>query len=260
MLTVRRGSVMMEMIVVFPIYLVLFGGLFMLGDMLIKAARLPSAERTAAFELGGKSSLLDVAKDLMYPSEEVDDNGQRANRINVEGSSEYYADTDIGGPFSLRAAVKAYDDYYMPGGAARGQLKFADWFFARSTPNGREMPTGDNGMGNLINQNQIKMHSKDDSFELRNPDYKYNYYTLKRKRNGGENWRANRRDAWELVVRKDANGKRAWRAVGEETFHYDGKEEESKSQPNENEAAEPSNANPRDYDYERYGQFVSWSN
>lgn len=248
---------MMEMIVVFPIYLVLFGGLFMLGDMLVKAARLPSAERTAAFEQGGTSSLLDVAKDLMYPSEEVDDNGQRANRINVEGTSEFYADTDIDGPFSLRAAVKAYDDYYMPGGAARGQLKFADWFLARSTPNGREMPTGDNGMGDLINQNHIKMHSKDESTRT----YTYNYYTLKRKRDGAANWRSNRRDAWELIIRRDGSGKRAWEAVGEEKFHYDdGFVEADKSQPNENEAAEPSNADPRDYDYERYGQFVSWSN
>ena len=38
----ERGSVLMELIVVFPIYLVLFGGVFMIGDMLVKSIRLAS--------------------------------------------------------------------------------------------------------------------------------------------------------------------------------------------------------------------------
>ena len=43
-----RGSVMMEFIIVFPIYLVLFAAIMALGDMLVHSIRLPSAERTAA--------------------------------------------------------------------------------------------------------------------------------------------------------------------------------------------------------------------
>ena len=47
----NRGSVLVEFIIVFPIYLVLFGGVFMIGDMLIKTTRLASADRTRAFDV-----------------------------------------------------------------------------------------------------------------------------------------------------------------------------------------------------------------
>ena len=156
----------MEMIVVFPIYLVIFGGLFMLGDMLIKVARLPSAERSVAFELGGGYSLRDVIRNKLYHADkEVNDDGLVADQIMDDddmkpGLSEYYADMSIEGPFSLRAAVKLKDGYYLPGGGTRGQLAFADWFF--NTSAGAAQATGD--MATMLNSSgRVDLRSKDNS-------------------------------------------------------------------------------------------------
>ena len=263
----RRGSVLMEMIVVFPIYLVIFGGLFLLGDMLIKVARLPSAERSVAFELGsvfpGDSSLRDEIRNRLYHADkEANDEGQVADLIEDDdttrpatddaaaetksGTSEYYADTSIEGPFSLRAAVKLRDGYYLPGGGTRGQLAFADWFF--NTSAGAEQATGD--MATLLNgSGRVDLRSKDNSpGRVRY----YNYYTLKRLR-GGTNWRANSRNASDLLV-NIAGHTEHWRDVYEEKYHYDGSEEQDKT----NSSTPTAETGPY-VEYTRYGQFVTWS-
>ena len=245
----------MEMIVVFPIYLILFAGLFMLGDMLIKAARLPSAERTTAFDLGREAASEEgwnAVRNLLFANSDTDD-------LHNE-TSEYYADTAIQGPFSLRAAVKILNDYKMPSGIARGQLQFADWFFARSTPNGAEMATGDGGMGDLLHsENRIRMYSKNNTFER---EYTYNYYTLRRRRYKADQWtwRDNRRHASHLLIYRDNNVEhyndndkvRVWEAVAEEGFHESVNNDESA-------AWGPASADMTEAEYSRYPKFIRWS-
>lgn len=263
----RKGSVLMEMIVVFPIYLVIFGGLFMLGDMLIKVARLPSAERSVAFELGGGTFLRDEIGEYLYPADrevnderhvadliEADDTAEPATEdaeaVSISGTSEYYADTAIEGPFSLRAAVKLKDGYYLPGGGTRGQLAFADWFFTNTV--GAAQMTGD--MATLISgAGRIYLRSKDNS---QGRVRYYNYYTLKRNRNyDGSNWRANKRWAGDLLA-DIAGHAQHWDDVYTEKFHYDGENEDDGT----NEANRASDkAGDSSGDYERYGQFVTWS-
>ena len=248
----RRGSVLMEMIVVFPIYLVIFGGLFMLGDMLIKVARLPPAERSVAFELGGGYSLRDEIRNRLYHADkEVNDDGLVADQIvddndTKPGLSEYYADTSIEGPFSLRAAVKLKDGYYLPGGGTRGQLAFADWFF--NTSAGAGQATGD--MATLLNgSGRVDLRSKDNSpGRVRY----YNYYTLKRLR-GGTNWRANSRNASDLLVNIAGHTEHWWN-VYKEKYHYDGSEERDQIN-----SATPAAEKGPNAEYTRYGQFETWS-
>ena len=57
-----RGSVMMEFIIVLPIYLCLFGGLFLTGEILLGRERLPENDRILAWlcEYCGKDDLVGV--------------------------------------------------------------------------------------------------------------------------------------------------------------------------------------------------------
>ena len=45
----RRGSVLMEFIIVFPIYLILFAGTVSIGDMLIHSNRLVSKRTETSY-------------------------------------------------------------------------------------------------------------------------------------------------------------------------------------------------------------------
>lgn len=252
----RRGSVLMELIVVFPIYLVLFGGLFMIGDMLIKVARLPSAERCVAFELGGGSNLRTEIRTLLYHDDrEVNDRGEAADLIEADtkelpGLSAHYADTVVQGPFSLRAAVKLKDGYYLPGGGTRGQLAYADWFFGDTV--GADRATGD--MATLLNgKSRVDLRSKDNS--AGRVRY-YNYYTLKRSRAGGVNWRANSRKASDLLVNLAGHAQH-WQDISDEIYHYDKRNHEYELD-QDNDAAAAASARS-DVEYIRHPTFVRWS-
>lgn len=250
----RRGSVLMELIVVFPIYLVLFGGLFMIGDLLIKVARLPSAERSVAFELGDVANLrTEIRTRLYHDDREVNDRGEAADLIDADtadkpGLSEYYADASVEGPFSLRSAVKLKDGYYLPGGVTRGQLAYADWFFGDTV--GAERASGD--MATMLDgTSRVNLRSKDNS--AGRVRY-YNYYTLKRYRAGGANWRANGRNASDLLVNLEGRTQH-WQDVSEEAYHYDDNAQELDRE-NEPTAAAAARS---DAEYVRYGQYVNWS-
>ena len=50
-----RGSVLMEFVIVLPLYICLFGMLFLIGDMGLKVAALAVGDRAAAFDAGDRS-------------------------------------------------------------------------------------------------------------------------------------------------------------------------------------------------------------
>lgn len=263
MKNVRKGSVMMELVVVLPIYLVLFGGVFMLGDMLIRSIRLPSAEHTRAFDLGrtdGKVPGWDVVeKTLFRPDREVSDNGQATDLLTREKESAYYVDREIEGPFSVRTATNVRNDYALLAGGSRGQMAFAYRLFQGRLEHD-PVDEVEKDVPNLYQPGgRMKMHSKPETKTGGSPrEYTYNYYTLKRHRyNWGSEvtWRDNRRYAHELLIKSsNKGGLRAWEAVADETFHQDVGDEPS--------SAKKMPANRPDdglVQYKRYERFVTWS-
>ena len=247
----ERGSVLMELIVVFPIYLVLFGGIFMIGDMLVKASRLPSADRTAAFDVQNAvaNGWASVLNGLFHPALDVSDRRMQPDLLSRERVSEFYADTRVSGPFSLRAAVKVRNDYALLVTGARGQLSYADWFFNRSVGASRMTDVPHNDMGQLLLGNRVAMYSKDNGVAR---NYTYNYYTLKRvKYSASEHtWRSNRRPVSDIV---NADATRAHWCVDVNGEAYHGDVNDASNQKNDPEAIGTF------VDYSRYGQFVTWS-
>ena len=244
----ERGSVLMELIVVFPIYLVLFGGVFMIGDMLVKSIRLASADRTAAFDVQNSAAngWQGVLSGLFHKSREVTDDGSPADRLAKESTSQYYADTAVEGPFSLRAAVTVRNDYALSGDGTRGRLAYADWFFKNSV----RAPSATDDMGQLLLGNRVAMYSKDTDDRRA---YAYNYYTLKKvKYTVSEyTWRDNRRPISD-IVNSYATGSRWYQRVYKENWHGD-----------VNDDANSKMLTPLNGvfdEYNRYGTFVDWSN
>lgn len=241
-----RGSILMEFLLVFPIYLVLWAGVFMVGDMLMHSIRLPSAERTFAFELGGGSASgwRRVLNTLFHPNTEVGDDLSQQDVLTKDAQSAWYADSGVEGAWSLRSAVKVRDDYKLLAGGTAGQLLFLDWYFADITKSVRA--TGD--FANLIRGQRVKMYSKD--VDGSRP---YNYYTLKRGRYAnGIGWRDDRRCASDLLC-NIGYGSQVWnRRVANENWHAGIGDQPS------NDGGRPATARAN-YSYTRYPQFVQWS-
>lgn len=242
-----RGSILMEFLIVFPIYLVLWAGVFMVGDMLVHSIRLPSAERTLAFELGGgaASGWQRVQNTLFHPDTEVGDDLSKQDQLEKAAQSAWYADLGVEGAWSLRSAVKVRDDYKLLAGGTAGQLLFLDWYFADITKGARA--TGD--FANLIRGRRVSMFSKNvDSARL------FNYYTLKRGRyTSGFGWRDDRRCASDLLC-NIGYGREAWnRRVANESWH-----DRIGDQPSNGGGAPPATARGGST-YTRHPQLVQWS-
>ena len=256
----NRGSVLMEFVIVFPIYLVLFGGVFMIGDMLVHTTRLASSERVVAFGVqlpsGINNALNWIRRDLFHNSDsngvqrEFADNGGNQDDVNYERYSQWFAGTNVDHPFSLRAAMKMRDRYLLPVGGTAGRLWFSYQFLRDATPATGADPLGDNASDilGLWQDRRILIHSKDEGGRAR----LYNYYTLKRTKygNGFLTWRDNRRYSSDLLAH--SSKKRAWNSqvYGEDWY-----------------AAESDSSNSKTFvryaseyaDYQRYGKFVEWS-
>ena len=253
----------MELVIVLPVYLVLFGGVFMLGDTLIRSIRLPSAERTQIFDYGrsdGKKPGWNVVEsDLFHPDREVDDEGSPTDVLNEGEPRAKYVDTAIEGPFSVLMASNVGDEYSLLAGGSRGQLAFASLFFRKTltaVPDPLDGKPG-NDVQSLSRGGRLQMRSK--------PDVKsdgtararaYNSYVLKRHRYGeGEwMWRDNRRHAHELLI-KSSKGLRVWDAVYQEEWLASVSDD-----PTGGQYVKPADADPDQIAYGRFKPYDNWTN
>jgi len=262
-----RGSVMMEFIIVFPIYLVLFAAIMAVGDTLVHSIRLPSAERTAAFDIGEweVDRCWDrVADTLFHPGVELADGPDSAGNENQdeldrENELHHVADTQVAGPWSVLAGVTVRNRYKLLAGGTAGQLAFCDWFFADVT--GGSQTEGDFGV--LIGgADRVEMHSK--RVDAAGETVVYNYYTLKRKRyqegadgeeDHGMTWRNHNRNPVDLMADSGyESGNRRWKdCVAKEAWHT----EFAGAEDSEGEPLDTTAGSAR---YTRYTQFVNWSN
>ncbi len=173
-----RGSVLMEFIIVFPIYLVLFGGVFMIGDMAIKTTRLASADRTRAFDVAatprtgqGVDNSLGwyQIKDKLFPPStvHVDDVKNEWYR--------HYGDPhkSFKGPWTVTVGAKVRDEYKLAPWT-KGWLAFAKYFLGDATSTDFSH-LGE--IGSLMDGGQVAMYAKD----INTPIFK-NYSSFRRTR------------------------------------------------------------------------------
>lgn len=216
-----RGSVLMEFIVVFPVYLVLLAGTFMLGHSLVKTIQLPSEERVDAFDGVGEEG--EVRR------------------------SKYYADTVVEGPWSLRSAVKVIGKYALPRIGLAGQLDYVDRTFRGSR--------AADDYGALIHGKKIDVYSRNEresNGAVRGFDF--NFYTLRRDKSVSSafSWRDNRRYASDLVCSRGGRVHTWSSQVYGEEFHTDVNDETN------NGTGMPTDEGGSD-EYFRYQNYVNWS-
>ena len=175
----RPGSVLMEFIVVFPIYLVLFAGLFMIGDLLLRPLWLAEADRAAAHDVGevdwaGAALNLNwegiVGRTLVAKASETDSMMNTAQDSASSIPYRHYADPAFPGPWSLGAGAKARDDYALFE-LTRGQLASADVLL----PVGGQYQAAGSDFATLLSGGTVAVYSKD-----RSNGRVYNFYTYKR--------------------------------------------------------------------------------
>lgn len=260
----ERGSVMMEFIIVFPIYLVLFASVMAIGDMLVHSIRLPSAERIAVFDIGEWQQdqywnrVLDT---LFHPNDEFADQAdasgsRKQDDLSRAGDLHHVADLSVEGPWSVLAGITVRDDYLLPVGGTAGQLAFCDWYFADVTDG--KQAGGD--FGNLIS-GTARMEMRSKVAGAANRTYAYNYYTLKRKRyqvgaGVGLTWRDHNRSPGDLLVASGLDaGNRRWEdCVKNEKWHK--YEEISEAEDN---TEQPPSKETGAAKYTRYSKFIPWS-
>ena len=259
----RRGSVLMEFIIVFPIYLVLLGGVFMVGDMSLRSIMLAPAERVAAHDVQKDVGVWNYVEQNWWAMSGLfkkPENGTTRETLTKEKVSEFYADLMVQGPWSLRAAVKAGLEFsYGKRNIVRAWLGFADHSLSDMTQTRRSWHRPDHWLEALEDSSRILIHSK--TYNTENKE-KFNYLTLKRTRYDGRmTWRDNRLPANVLVdaAYRDAR----WHAqVYEEKYHYDNyaanREGEEHQESNVNHRHEPAGRGSL-AEYQRYTQFVRWS-
>ena len=238
---------MMEFIIVFPIYLVLFGSMFAIGDMLIHSNRLASGDRVSAFDVDGWSSTSAwnfFMGNVFDANREVDDQLVRQDsliRFPQGFPGEIFADST--GPWTVCAASRVENGYRLPAGGTMGQLLYAYRFFNTTLPVGSSNSMlEDWGKGK-----RVIMRSKGGNLIEIDDSSAYCYYVLKRRRN------VNERNTWRHYTSGLLANNRWITEVADERWHDEMTIKAKNSGHNDPIGLVELN------DYSRYPQFINWS-
>ena len=221
------GSVLMEFIMVIPIYILLWGAAMCLGEMGIKTLALAAQDRLDAFVLGTED-------------------------VFGKAVSTYRPDTGFAGAWSWLKAATASERYTLPPWT-RAWLQYPIMMFnARLGGN-----VGSGGLQSLIDHGTY-LYSKDVSNRI----HVYNYYVLRRTEEGRlsyRNWDAGNvarssylpfsGAVWYNQVFAEPENYGASRTYGAEALDLD---RQDSSNPVADKPARRS-------DYKRYYQFALWS-
>lgn len=265
----RRGSVMMEFIIVMPIYLVLFGGTCAIGDILVHSGRLLSADRFSAFfadypdrqsvERWVSSMFRQPGVSAKWENWDYERaaNGNMLNRMEGRIDSEWhYADATA--PWSVCAAAKTTDDFYMAAGGGVAQVVAGKYWIEQGT--GREDTT--DFWADFSRRGYKTLHSRPG---VENGRYERSFYILKRRKFAAGRELRTWRDvpASSLMVRKRGtnwltdHGNSAW----EDEVFGEGWFSASSIGDHGVKTAKPCpEANASAYWYRRYSIFTTWSN
>lgn len=229
---VRRGSILMEFVLVLPLYFALFGYLFLLGDMGLKAISLAAGDRDAAMDAGDRMEW----SYGRFSLGQLTDTGLRpASAMTLR------ADESFQGAWSWQTAGTAVFDYKLPGWLS-GFVVYPFLVHGSAASGG---PLQDFAKGRTV-----ELRSKGRETERR-----YGYYTLKRTDLARDpaayrNWAPN-----ELVGRGMS---RHWYTVASEPYAN-----ADASDLDANGAAQARDENPDTpngaKEYKRFSLFVTWS-
>ena len=192
----RRGSVLMEFLLVIPIYLLLLGMAFSLGEMGLKAIGLAHGDRLLSHAVDGQAAgvLQNLYRTRLFPSDTIswgDDIGVSGKQDSLrDAKGTYRADEGFKGAWVWQTAGRAGDDYALPPWT-RGWLQYPHAHYSATT--GDFSGADDGAYGDLLavgSLGRTLIESKDTSSKVR----VYNYYTLKRTalargRNAYRNWK-----------------------------------------------------------------------
>lgn len=172
----RKGSVMMEFLLVVPIYLALLGGTFIVGDMLIRSIKLAHADRLWAMSRDEFGAETDLALADLFPNFVFDYEDKMMSVPNdtlQPFGKTHRADDDFEWAWTLQMAGRVGDDYHHPPWS-RGLFAFAS-------------DTWDDTVKHLEKKVAYKARTMADKmadtvriFAMERNVRLYDYYTLKR--------------------------------------------------------------------------------
>lgn len=158
-----RGSILMEFVLVLPIYIFLFGALYLVGDMGLNAIRISVGDRAVAMDAGDRTGR-SANPFLNYQMLE------EAAKTSCNESRTYRADTSFKGAWSWQAAGKTSFNYKLPSYGG-GLISYPYLSYGGDT-------SDSSTLGSLVIGKSVKFRSKD--YSLGETVRFYNYYTLKR--------------------------------------------------------------------------------
>ena len=158
----RRGSILMEFVLVLPIYIFLFGALYLLGDMGLNAIRISTGDRDAAMDAGDRAG----HSMGQFLAQEMRDEALKTSY----NSQTYRADEGFKGAWSWQAAGRSLFAYRL--------RSYGDGLIAYPFLHYGGSSSGGGILGTLVGGGLVVFHSKD--YSLSNKVRAYNYYTIKR--------------------------------------------------------------------------------
>ena len=225
----RSGSIMMEFVLVLPIYMILLGLLFLWGDMGLKAIYLSFGDRCVAFDGTDRSGR---SYDQFSAIEYISD------ALSAKSSKDYRVDTEVKGSWSAQYAGRTGYEYKIYSWM-NGIIGYPLSQYGNNSPGILEV---------LVNENSEHLDGKGME-RVR----KYNSYTLRRTELGRNpsvcrNW-----DAKALLGY--AGSKRGWEWSRDEKYA-----DSSAANLESSNSSQDSTPSPKSLGrYKRYSQYDSWT-
>ena len=182
----RTGSVMMEFLLVLPVYFALLGGTFAVGDLLMRSISLTYADRLRAMspdEFEARSERAITHELVPFFCFEDDENMQstKSDMVIPDGKT-LRADEKFAGAWSWQSAGKVRDRYVAPMWT-RSWIGFPEKQFEAAMSKANTLVQGKN-LSEML-KDGLDVVSMDTERERH-----YNYYTLKRTMLGRTSYRS----------------------------------------------------------------------
>ena len=248
----------MEFMLVLPVYMLLLGMAFSLGEMGLKAIGLAHGDRVLSHSLDGSAAgtLPATMRALLFPQDTIaysDDISTAALQDDLrDAKNSYRADERFEGAWSWQTAGRAGDDYALPPWT-RGWLQYPHAHYSSTTG---DSSGGDGGaFGDLLAVGRLG-RTLIESKEIEDRIRVYNYYTLKRtdlgsKPNAYRQWKER-----SLLRMTGYFGSPNWRenVCREKYADANGQKLDAASQ-----GADTLPSQPGGSDYDRCAQLMIWS-
>lgn len=241
----RRGSILMEFVMVLPIYIFLFGAIFLIGELGLNALRISVGDRDLAMDAGDRDDY------SFMPFRERQMRKEKANIQSVFNQT-YRADESFQGAWSWQAAGRTWFSYRLRSwGSALVSYPFRSYGGSAS---------GGGILATLVGSGDVVFHGKD--FSMLGNVRAYNYYTLKRTELSRSpyayrNWDSDG-DTSESWLTDSSGGKQYWYSGVFEEPYADSSADNLDSAPLQGRDTTPDPPSGRK-EYKRFDMFVRWS-